>query len=54
MLLIPAFSLLINPRLLTVPLRLYDNAPLPIATGAIPKLRCRVLAPEIFGAGPLD
>ena len=53
-LLIPAFSLLTNPLLLTVQLRLCDNAPLPINTGLIPKLRCRVLAPDIFGAGPLD
>ena len=29
------------------------NAPLPI-TYVIPQLRCCVLAPDIFGAGPLD
>ena len=29
------------------------NAPLPI-TNVIPQLRCRVLAPDIFGAGTLD
>ena len=29
------------------------NAPLPI-TFVIPELRCRVSAPDIFGAGPLD
>ena len=29
------------------------TAPLP-STFVIPKLRCRVLAPDIFGAGPLD
>ena len=52
-LLIPAFSLLNSPRLLTVPLRPVKNAPLPIVF-TIPKLRCRVLAPDIFGAGPLD
>ena len=52
-LLIPAFSLLNNPQLLSVLLRLVKNAPLPI-TFVIPKLRCRVLAPDIFGAGPLD
>ena len=52
-LLIPAFSLLNSPRLLPVPLRPVKNAPLPI-TIVIPKLRCRVLAPDIFGAGPLD
>ena len=53
-LLIPAFSLLQStPRLLTVTLRRAFNAPLPI-TIVIPQLRCRVSAPEIFGAGPLD
>ncbi len=30
----------------------FKNAPLPIIS--IPQLRCRVLAPDIFGAGPLD
>ena len=52
-LLIPAFSLLINPQLLPVLLRLHQNAPLPMSFD-IPELRCRVLAPDIFGAGPLD
>ena len=52
-LLIPAFSLLKNPQLLPVLLRLFKNAPLPMYY-YIPKLRCRVLAPDIFGAGPLD
>ena len=52
-LLIPAFSLLITPLLLPVQLRRAFNAPLPIAF-AIPKLRCCVSAPDIFGAGPLD
>ena len=52
-LLIPAFSLLINPQLLPVLLRLHQNAPLPMPFD-IPELRCRVLAPDIFGAGPLD
>ena len=52
-LLIPAFSLLNTPRLLTVPLRRPKNAPLPMYN-YIPKLRCCVLAPDIFGAGPLD
>ena len=51
-LLIPAFSLPGSPRLLTMPLRPSSNAPLPIAY-AIPQLRCHVLAPDIFGAGPL-
>ena len=52
-LLIPAFSLLNNPQLLPVLLPLVKNAPLPMYF-YIPWLRCRVLAPDIFGAGPLD
>ena len=52
-LLIPAFSLHNTPRLLSVPLRRVIIAPLPLAY-ANPWLRCRVLAPDIFGAGPLD
>ena len=52
-LLIPAFSLLKSPQLLTVLLRPFKNAPLPIEL-SIPKLRQCVLAPDIFGAGPLD
>ena len=52
-LLIPAFSLLTRPRLLTVPLHPGKNAPLPMYY-YIPKLRCCVSAPDIFGAGPLD
>ena len=52
-LLIPAFSLLSTPQLLTVLLLRANNAPLPIVY-TIPRLRCRVLAPDIFGAGPLD
>ena len=51
-LLIPAFSLQYSPQLLPVLLRPVFNAPLPILK--IPKLRCRVSAPDIFGAGPLD
>ena len=51
-LLIPAFSLRYTPLLLTVQLRRVSNAPLPMLY--IPKLRCRVLAPDIFGAGTLD
>ena len=53
-LLIPAFSLLITPLLLTVQLRRGKNAPLPLILSMSPRLRCRVLAPVIFGAGPLD
>ena len=41
-LLIPAFSLHISPRLLSVPLRSYVNAPLPLMQCMNPKLRCRV------------
>ncbi len=52
-LLIPAFSLPGTPQLLTVLLPCTGNAPLPIYK-YIPKLRCRVSAPDIFGAGPLD
>ena len=52
-LLIPAFSLPNAPQLLPVLLHRPWNAPLPIPCG-IPQLRCRVLAPDIFGAGPLD
>ena len=53
-LLIPAFSLLIPPRLLSVslPRSLECSSTTCIATN--PRLRCRVLAPDIFGAGPLD
>ena len=53
-LLIPAFSLQYTPRLLTVTLRRVFNAPLPTHLLMVPRLRCRVSAPEIFGAGPLD
>ena len=51
-LLIPAFSLLSSPPLLPVWFHPAYNAPLPIHR--IPQLRCCVLAPDIFGAGPLD
>ena len=56
-LLIPAFSLLSSPPLLPVWLRSANNAPLPTYRNFsffVPKLRCRVSAPDIFGAGPLD
>ena len=61
-LLIPAFSLLTGPQLLTVLLRSDKNAPLPmhgyqpeqVQSACIPELRCCVSAPDIFGAGPLD
>ena len=52
-LLIPAFSLLNSPQLLPVLLLPVKNAPLPILC-RIPELRWHVLAPDIFGAGPLD
>ena len=51
-LLIPAFSLYSAPPLLTVWLQRAVNAPLPMYF-YIPELRCRVLAPVIFGAWPL-
>ena len=53
-LLIPAFSLPCPPPLLSVWLLRSCNAPLPTRLSAVPRLRCRVSAPEIFGAGPLD
>lgn len=61
-LLIPAFSLPCSPQLLTVLLLPTCNAPLPMQAYwtspirflCIPQLRCRVSAPDIFGAGPLD
>ena len=52
-LLIPAFSLPGTPQLLPVLLLRASNAPLPYPYG-YPVLRCRVSAPDIFGAGPLD
>ena len=53
-LLIPAFSLLNPPLLLPVQLPRINNAPLPLRDSRSPQLRCRVSAPDIFGAGPLD
>ena len=53
-LLIPAFSLPITHCSLSVQLRRDGNAPLPLSDSLSPQLRCRVLAPDIFGAGPLD
>ena len=53
-LLIPAFSLHAAPLLLTVQLRRSMDAPLPIIyIYIIPRLRCCVSAPDIFGAGTL-
>ena len=51
-LLIPAFSLQSTPLLLigTASSRFQCSS----TNLAVPKLRCRVLAPDIFGAGPLD
>ena len=51
-LLIPAFSLHSSPPSLPVWLLRAVNAPLPMHI-CIPELRCRVSAPDIFGAGPL-
>ena len=54
-LLIPAFSLLNSPLLLSVQLLRVNNAPLPlISFDTNPQLRWPVLAPFIFGAGSLD
>ena len=52
-LLIPAFSLPAAPRLLAVALPRCGNAPLPACQRHAPRLRRRVSAPGIFGAGPL-
>ena len=52
-LLIPAFSLPNAPPALTGRLPRVGNAPLPVHS-CTPKLRRRVSAPDIFGAGPLD
>ena len=38
-LLMPAFSLLYNPQLLSIVLLLVQNAPLPIVSNTIPQLR---------------
>ena len=51
-LLIPAFSLRSAPPPLSVRLRRAADAPLP-TTSVVPKLRRRVSAPVIFGAGAL-
>ena len=53
-LLMPAFSLLYSPPPLSVWLLPVYIAPLPIYHRYIPKLRCHVLAPIIFGASSLD
>ena len=54
-LLMPAFSLATNPHALPIVLPLCCIAPLPIVSlDTIPKLRCKVLAPVIFGAVSLD
>ena len=54
-LLIPAFSLLKSPQLLIGTASFYCQcSSTNVHFRAIPKLRCRVSAPDIFGAGPLD
>ena len=54
-LLIPAFSLHSSPLLLIGTASFYCQcSSTNIHFRAIPKLRCCVLAPDIFGAGPLD
>ena len=53
-LLIPAFSLPVPPLPLPVQLRRFRECSSTTCIAANPQLRCRVLAPDIFGAGPLD
>ena len=53
-LLMPAFSLPYSPRPLALTLLRVRIAPLPTILRMIPKLRCQVLAPVIFGATSLD
>ena len=53
-LLIPAFSLQYSPRLLIGTASIHTQCSSTDCITTIPKLRCRVLAPDIFGAGPLD
>ena len=53
-LLIPAFSLLYSPQLLAGTASLHIECSSTNHINMIPKLRCCVLAPDIFGAGPLD
>ena len=54
-LLIPAFSLHSSPLLLIGTASFYCQcSSTNVHLRAIPKLRCCVLAPDIFGAGPLD
>ena len=49
-LLIPAFSLLTNPRLLTVTLLLCDDAPLPITLSCNPTASVVCFSPGTFSA----
>ena len=53
-LLIPAFSLPITPLLLTGTASARWQCSSTTHLKVSPQLRCRVLAPDIFGAGPLD
>ena len=53
-LLMPAFSLVYSPQVLSILLLPVYIAPLPIYLKYIPKLRCQVLAPIIFRASSLD
>ena len=53
-LLIPAFSLQYPPRLLIGTASVSIQCSSTDVFYYIPELRCRVLAPDIFGAGPLD
>ena len=53
-LLIPAFSLQYSPQFLADTASSCIQCSSTDVLSHIPKLRCRVLAPDIFGAGPLD
>ena len=55
-LLIPAFSLVVCPPSLSASLLpfLQCSSTNPSLSGRIPQLRCCILAPDIFGAQPLD
>ena len=53
-LLIPAFSLPASPQLLIGTASIQQECSSTDHVIMIPRLRCRVSAPDIFGAGPLD
>ena len=53
-LLMPAFSLPYDPPSLTLWLLLLTDCSSTDSISTIPRLRCQILAPVIFGAWPLD